>query len=231
MKSFFLFLSALIFTVPTYGQKVERHNSAQNQIVPVKTALNHLTVMLAKPVLSVASGSDAFRVEWRGERVFIEPTEAGVSTNLFIWTKSGRENYELEPAGSVASMDFAIDTQAFDPPPARKLAAHPKRASDPAEVPIEPMLGGTPVIQENWKAKKDRVQVMVRDLFEQNGDLFIRYSIDNRTTKMYVPGTPNVIEMTRWLSRATLTPRPYTQLSLARRRLTTSTRDRQLYLS
>ncbi len=35
--------------------------------------------------------------------------EPDASTNLFIWTTSERLNYELEPAGAVATMDFAVD--------------------------------------------------------------------------------------------------------------------------
>jgi hypothetical protein len=212
MKKIFIILSALLFAVPVCGQTIVTRDSAPNQIVQVNTALNHLTVIqLREPVLSVAAGSDVFKVEWRGNRVFVKPRESGVSTNLFIWTKSGRENYELEPAGPVATMDFAIETPAADPTPAPKPAR--KVSVDPMKAAAEGMLGGTPVRQESWKAKKHRVQVCVRDLFEQNGELFIRYSIDNRTKKPYAPGTPRVVEMTSGLSRTALAADAYTQLA------------------
>lgn len=210
MRKFCAILSTLIFVVPLYGQKVETRDPSQKQIIQVRTALNHLTVIqLEQPVLSVAAGSDGFRVEWRGNKVFIEPTEADVSTNLFIWTKSGRENYELEPAGPVAAMDFAIDTAASDPAPAPKPL--PRASIDPAKAVMEGMLGGTPVRQENWKARKRRVQVMVRDLFEHNGELFVRYSIENGTKEPYVPGTPHILLLTRVPGALAL--RAYTQLS------------------
>jgi hypothetical protein len=180
----------------------------------VKTALDHLTVIqLGEPVLSVASGSDAFKIEWRGNKVFIEPTETGVSTNLFIWTRSGRENYELEPTGPVGAMNFAIDTLAADPVPAPKPT--PKVSADPLKAAMEGMLGGTPVKQENWKARKHRVQVMVRDLFEEHGELFIRFSIENWTKKPYLPGTPRVALLNGALSRSQLAKRTYMQIRSA----------------
>lgn len=214
MRKLFTIFWALFLALPTYGQKIETQDPDRDQIVQVKTALNHLTVIqLAEPVLSVAAGSDAFKVEWRGNKVFIEPTEAGASTNLFIWTKSGRENYELEPAGPVTMMDFAIDTPAADPGPKPKPA--PKASVDPMKAAAEGMLGGTPVRQEKWKARKHRVQVMVRDLFENNGDLYIRYSIENGTKKPYRPGMPRVAILTGDLPHAALVDHAYTQLSAA----------------
>jgi hypothetical protein len=211
MNKVFLFLVALLFTIPLWGQTILARDPSSNQIVQVKTALNHLTVIqLGEPVLSVASGSDAFKIEWRGNKVFIEPTETGVSTNLFIWTKSGRENYELEPAGPVGGMDFAIDTPPADPAPTPKPA--PTVSVDPLKAVMEGMLGGMPVKQVSWKARKHRVQIMVRDLFEKHGELFIRYSIVNGTKKPYVPGAPQVTCATGALSHSELVKRAYTQL-------------------
>lgn len=216
MKKFLMILFALLVALPIYGQQIETRASGQDQIVRVATALNHLTVIqLSDPVLSVAAGSRAFRVEWRGNKVFVEPTEAGVSTNLFIWTKAGRNNYELEPAGSVRVMDFAIDTaaaaQAPDPP-SPKPEANATVEDDPEKHAIQVMLGGTPVRQENWKAEKHRVEVMVRDLFERNGTLYIRYSIENETRKAYAPGTPQVVELRGGASQAALIAHAYTQI-------------------
>jgi hypothetical protein len=206
----------LILALPVYGQKIETRDPSRNGIIQVKTALHHLTVVqLAEPALSVAAGSDAFKVEWRGTKVFIEPIEAGVSTNLFIWTKSGRQNYELEPAGSAATMDFAIDTRAVDPAP--KPKAKPKTSTDPTKSAIEEMLRGMPIQQASWKMRKHRVQVMVRDLFTENGELFVRYSIENGTKRPYTPGAPHVALLACNLPHA-LAAQAYTQLSAAESR-------------
>jgi hypothetical protein len=216
MKGFLIIVVVLALSLPLslWAQTIEIGASGESQIVRVRTALNHLTVIqLAEPVLSVAAGSDVFKVEWRGNKVFVEPTETGVSTNLFIWTKSGRENYELEPAGAVASMDFAIDTPAADPPPALKPVAKVIVPDDPMKLAAGAMLAGTPVRQANWKARKGRIQVMVRDLFEQKGELYIRYSIENGTRKVYLPGTPQVVRIEPAISAAVLARHAYTQLS------------------
>src|SRR5215472_12046379 len=112
MKRFWIILIITAISavaVPLAGQKIERESSDRSQIIHLKTALNHLTVIeLGEPVTQVATGSQSFKVEWRENKVFVQPTE-DASTNLFIWTASGRLNYELEPAGDVAGMDFAVD--------------------------------------------------------------------------------------------------------------------------
>jgi hypothetical protein len=215
MRRFLLVGTVFLIAGPLRAQKIVSRKPGQDQIVRVRTALNHLTVIqLAEPVESVAAGSQAFRVEWRGERVFVEPLEAGVSTNLFIWTKSGRQNYELEPAGLVDQMDFAIDgpaPKAVDPPSA-KPAAKAAPPSDPMRGADEWMLGGTPVSQEHWKPARHTVRVMVRDLFRENGELYIRYSVENNTQKLYSPGTPRVFEVTTDASSNALLTHAYMQL-------------------
>ena len=93
-------LAALV--QPAWAQRIEVQKPDPNRIVRVQTALNHLTVIeVREPVITVAAGSPAFKIEWRENKVFIQPTEADVATNLFIWTASGRTSYELEPAGAV----------------------------------------------------------------------------------------------------------------------------------
>src|SRR5690242_21327962 len=111
MKRFILIIAVISAAgMPLLGQKIERESSDRTQIIHLKTALNHLTVIeLREPVIQVAAGSQSFKVEWRENKVFVQPTESDASTNLFIWTASERLNYELEPAGDIAGMDFAVD--------------------------------------------------------------------------------------------------------------------------
>ena len=92
----------------------------------LKTALNHLTVIeVAEPVVQVAAGSPSFKVEWRENKVFVQPTEADAATNLFIWTANQRLNYELEPAGAVTDMDFAVDQAPVHVEPIKPASATP----------------------------------------------------------------------------------------------------------
>jgi hypothetical protein len=191
-QSLFVFVVLAMTAVPVLGQKIETQAQGSAAITRVETALNHLTVIeLSEPVLSVAAGSQAFKVEWRENKVFVEPTEANVSTNLFIWTKSRRLNYELEPAGEVAGMDFAIDQPRTPPPVVKTLAP----AADPPPrktVDDSALLGGKPVWMSAYKAKRNSVQLLIKDLFQQDGRMYIRYAVANLTNRVYEIGTPQV---------------------------------------
>jgi len=103
---------ALTMTFPPLpAQKIDTETPSRERVVRVQTAMTHLTVIeVAEPVATVAVGSpQAFKVERRENKVFIQPLQENVATNLFIWTASTRLNYELVPAVSDAGqMDFAM---------------------------------------------------------------------------------------------------------------------------
>jgi type IV secretory pathway VirB9-like protein len=100
MKRIALSLAVLTVTqVSATAQKIGTEAGDRARIVHLKTALNHLTVIeVGEPVVEVAAGSPTFKVEWRDNKVFVQPTEADAATNLFIWTATQRLSYELEPA-------------------------------------------------------------------------------------------------------------------------------------
>jgi len=220
MRRFTSGLIVLILAVPLWAQRIETATPSRDRVVPIHTALDHLTVIeVGEPVVTVAAGSAAFKVEWRENMVFIEPTEPGVSTNLFIWTASSRLNYELESAGEVGKMDFAIDYPKPTPvPPVTKMpnssGSHdgvgdpPTKASE-----IGPMLGGRPVRSELVKPSGHGVDVFLKDLFEQNDTLFIRYEIRNNSKDVYVPGNPRVFALNGVHSPQSLVGRENSQLS------------------
>jgi len=189
-----IFIIAVLVTatIQALGQKIERETNDGSQIVHLKTALNHLTVIeLREPVIQVATGSQSFKVEWRENKVFVQPTEADASTNLFIWTASQRLNYELEPAGAVASMDFAVDQIPL-------LVIQPKPASvaPPQPSPSEVLMAGKPVRLQSAKPTKKPVEVVIRDLYEQEGRVLVRYAVRNRGTRAYDVTTPQVYALT-----------------------------------
>jgi hypothetical protein len=189
----FILIIVVISTVgiPLAGQKIERASSDRSQIIHLKTALNHLTVIeLREPVTQVATGSQSFKVEWRENKVFVQPTEPDASTNLFIWTASERLNYELEPAGDVAAMDFAVDQMPL---------AQPKPASvtpPPQPSPSEILLAGKPVRLESSRPTRKPIEVTIRDLYEGDGRVLVRYAVRNRGNHVYDVSTPQVYELT-----------------------------------
>jgi len=179
-------------TMPVLAQKIETATSDHNQIIHLKTALNHLTVIeLREPVIQVATGSQTFKVEWRENRVFVEPTEPDASTNLFIWTASQRLNYELEPAGAVITMDFAVDQT-----PVQVTRPKPTSISPPQPSPTEVLLAGKPVRMESAKPSKKRVEVVISDLYEGDGRVLVRYAIRNQGDHAYYAHTPQVYSLT-----------------------------------
>ena len=182
--------------VPVLAQKIGTETSDRTRIVHLKTALNHLTVIeVGEPVLEVAAGSPSFKVEWRENKVFVQPTEADAATNLFIWTASQRLNYELEPAGTVASMDFAVDQAAVHTAEPIK----PTAATTP--VPISPsitelLLAGKPIRMLPSKQRSSKpVEVWISDLYEKDGRLLIRYAVRNHGAQPYSIDTPQVYQL------------------------------------
>lgn len=195
MKRFWTILIMTVLvtaTIPALAQKIQRETTDGSQIVHLKTALNHLTVIeLREPVIQVATGSQSFKVDWRENKVFLQPTEPDVSTNLFIWTTSQRLNYELEPAGAVVSMDFAVDQI-----PVPVAQPKPASAAPPPPSPSEILLAGKPVRLESAKPTKKPVEVVIRDLYEGDGRVLVRYAVRNRGTHAYDVTTPQVYALT-----------------------------------
>src|SRR5579862_1325637 len=189
--SIILIITALAAArMPLLAQRIERETGDHTQIIHLKTAMNHLTVIeLREPVIQVATGRQSFKVEWREHKVFVQPTESDASTNLFIWTASERLNYELEPAGEVATMDFAVDQVPL---------AQPKPASvvpPPQPSPTEILLAGKPVRLESSRPTRKPVEVTIRDLYEGDGRVLVRYAIRNRGNHVYDVSTPQVYEL------------------------------------
>lgn len=192
-----IWLSFLAVAALSWGaraQKVVVSEPAGGQIIHIQTALNHLTVLeMNEPVSTVAVGSPVFKVEWRGNKVFIEPTEPDVETNLFVWTASGRFNYELDPAGTVPKMDFAIEQPFAAPPVARVPGRRPSKRGDPS--PAEILMEAKPIRLHGSFSQKDRVTVDLTDLLEHDGQLLIRYTIRNESKKVYSPGTSRILKL------------------------------------
>lgn len=185
------FIAAATLACPAWGQRLEVEKPDQEKILHVQTALHHLTILeMSQPVDTVAVGSPVFRVEWRGNKVFIEPTEPHVATNLFVWTSAGRFNYELDPAGVVPQMIFAIDQPIPAPPKFPAVTPRTSESADPS--PADVLIAAKPIRLIGTIHGNNRVAIYLTDSFEHDGQIFIRYTIRNQTNKAYVPGSPHV---------------------------------------
>lgn len=210
-KTSLSFLMVTVLASAAWGQKVEVQKPDRGKILHVETALNHLTVLeMTEPVSTVAVGSPVFKVEWRENKVFIQPTEPNVATNLFVWTASGRFNYELDPAGSVPQMDFAIDQTVADPPAAPLSVNRLGKPTDPS--PAGVLLEAKSVRLHGSIPEKNRVAVYLTDILDHDGQVFIRYTIRNQSPKAYVPGAPQVVALNAACYRESLYPLSNSQL-------------------
>ena len=191
---------ALTMTFPPLpAQKIDNETPSRERVVRVQTAMNHLTVIeVAEPVATVAVGSpQAFKVERRENKVFIQPLQENVATNLFIWTASTRLNYELVPAVSDAGqMDFAIDYR--QPQPQAQVAQpKPAPAAVVSTVPNEMLLNSTPVrLVGGAAAAKADLGVLIRDVYRRQDEVFVRFSIENHSSQTLRAGTPAVVSLT-----------------------------------
>ena len=202
----------ILISTNTLAQKIETSQPEPGKILRVVTALNHLTVIeVAEPVTMVAAGSPSFKIERRDNKVFIQPLEEGQSTNLFIWTPTTRYAYELEPAGAISSMHFAVDHSLATARPLAnptEVAAAPDSTSTITRVLVDSL----PVKHGTSPAIKDRVTVIVKDILKLDDRLLIRYSIRNQGTETYELETPRVTLMANARSRRSLIPLSLTQL-------------------
>jgi hypothetical protein len=172
--------------------------TGQGQIRHVETSMNHLTVLeFGEPVTTLAVGDpDSFQIERHEDKVFIKPLQQGVSTNLFVWTASRELSYELDPSGSLSSMDVLIRT---DPAPNPRTDAHSD--AQPTEQEIrkiatlvltQTLAGAEDIGQESSKAESNRVQVALEQVYRTGDQIYIRYSLTNRTEAPYRVTTPVV---------------------------------------
>jgi hypothetical protein len=188
----------LIITVSAvlaaFGQRIERQKADRMKITRLATTQNHLSVLeFNEPVKEVAVGSSNFKVEWRENKVFVQPLEPDAATNLFIWTGSGRQSYELVPAGSVEQMHFAIDE---DPVvTAAKREEPPPPVIEQPKVPAAMMLESTPVKVVGSSKNHQKVEILVQDVYRKDGRVYVRYAIVNSGRTVYLPAAPEVFRL------------------------------------
>ncbi len=203
----------LMFVLALPLQRIETQYPDRAKVTRVETAMNHLTVIeLAEPVTLAAAGSPSFKIERRDNKVFIQPLEEGVSTNLFIWTGSGRWNYELVPAVSVETMHFAVDQQVSRSSETHEPATSTVDSRSSHSFAEEMLLFAKPIRNPGVKFGTTEVAVFITDVFRKDDQLFVRYRIDNRSTHPYLAGQPEVFGLQSAHSQISLHAYRYSQV-------------------
>jgi hypothetical protein len=207
---------AIAATLAAQAQRIETEKSDRHKVLRVGTAPNHLSVIeLADPVTEVAAGSSSFKIEWRGNKVFVQPLDPKATTNLFIWTASERLSYELVPAHSVEEMDFAIDQEPSPQPakamPPEKPVEDPQAARE-AKLAAEMLFSSTPVRLTGQSKQQGRIQIVLKDIYQERDRIYVRYAIQNNGKSAYVPATPDVFSLQSPHSSSSLYALAKTQL-------------------
>jgi Flp pilus assembly secretin CpaC len=206
-------LAILLFILAAGAQRVETQHADSARVTRVETAMNHLTIIeLAEPVTLAAAGSPSFKVERRENKVFIQPLEEGASTNLFVWTASGRWNYELIPASSVETMHFAIDQEIDAPRQTQNGATPPESSTSLQSLAEEMLLFGKPIRNAGLTVPTRGVGVFITDVYRKDDKLFVRYVIDNHTTQAYTGGVPEVFALNAPQSQRSIQTMRYSQV-------------------
>jgi hypothetical protein len=165
-----------------------------NKAIRVTTALNHLTVLeFQEPVTLVATGGTDFQIERQENKVFVKPLKSGVSTNLFVWTASNRFNYELEPAGEVKDMNFAIDNSATTAKPTVDPQVQLDQLAD--MMLTRAFLGAEPIDNTRISAAKNCVGVRIEQVFRTKNSLYVHYSIENHGKSSYHVTAPSAYQL------------------------------------
>ncbi len=169
--------------------------SLKNEVQHLATALDHITVLeFGEPVTQAASGSSTFHIEWRENKVFIKPTKAGASTDLFVWTASARYAYELDPPGEAKNMNFAVD-QAIPNKPVPNTGSEDQMAAVADMVLTRALLGADRIENSDIRNEKGHVVVRVENVYQSATSLYIRYAVQNLTTKPYRVVKPSIYEL------------------------------------
>jgi len=182
----FFALQSLFMTAdtPTVG-------AAGTEVIHVSTALDHITVLeFGETVSMVAAGSPAFQVERHDDKILVKPLRTGVSTDLVVWTPSRRLIYELEAPGEVANMNFAVDSRKMVVKEAAQTAS---RSEDVVESAMaRAFLAAIPIDSGRVHESRDGITVRFEHLLLSKRYVYLHYSMVNRGTRTYCPGTPAV---------------------------------------
>ena len=202
-----------IATLAAFGQKIDTQKPDRNKITRLGTTQNHLSVIeLGEPVTQVAAGSSSFKIEWRENKVFIQPLEPDATTNLFIWTASGRLSYELVPA-SVEQMHFAIDQ---DPATLQAKKEEPVEQAPVVQQPKIPaamLMESMPVKLVGSSRNHQKVEIVLQDVYQKDGRVYLRYAIVNGGRTVYLSAAPEVFTLNSPRAQQSLIPLANSQLA------------------
>jgi conjugative transfer protein CagX len=186
-----LILIYLVCVLPTLAQE---RSTTSEAVTHVSTALNHLSVLeFHEPVTMAAAGSSDFQIERQEDKVFIRPTKAGASTDLFVWTATRRFAYELETTPEVKNMNVSIDNPLPAVPASQAVSTQVDEFAD--MMLTRAFLGSVEITPANPHAAKSQICVRVQQVFRTRTSIYIHYTIENNSKRPYHVLAPDAFEL------------------------------------
>lgn len=184
-------ISLLIYLLFAVALRAQNSDPAQQTVLHVATALNHLTVLeFHEPVMMAAAGSSDFQIERQADKVFVKPTKPNAATDLLVWTQSNRFAYELETTADVKGMNFTVDAAI---PIRQPISA--SSTDEIADTILTRVFVGTVAIKSKRRKAQDNLAIQIDQVFRTRSTLYIHYRIKNNTDAVYRPGSPSVFEL------------------------------------
>jgi hypothetical protein len=191
---FLLLTFGVLVSCTPIAQSQDEQSTTVTKATHVATALNHMTVLeFQEPVTLVAAGGTDFQIERQENKVFVKPLKSGVSTNLFVWTASRRFNYELEPAGEVKDMNFAIDNTLGASKPAVDTQVQLDQLADMMFT--RAFLGAEPIDNSRISAMKNSVAVRIEQVLRTKNSVYVHYWIENHSKRPYQVAQPAAYQL------------------------------------
>jgi hypothetical protein len=202
-------LTAISLAVSLIAVAEDKTQSVQH----LATALDHITVLeFGEPVTQAATGSSAFNIEWRQNKVLIKPMKPGASTDLFVWTATRRFAYELDPPGETKNMNYALDNATTVSKPIPSPTPDAQMAEIADMVLTRAFLGADRIDSSAVKDKRGSVIVRIEDVFRSANGVYVRYSITNLTAQPYRVQRPSISQLSALHSRVSVLGLENTQL-------------------
>ena len=174
----------------------ENFISAQTHIEAINTAMHHITaVQVPEPVENVAVGSEQIHVEWRGNTVLLQPTQAGVKTNMIVFTHSKSYNYEIVPSKDPSEMTMVVK----EPSPPRKAPPVPPSRSEIQRehdaLYTDLLMTAQPINTHDVRKNKHKMSVEIELVSQDDDNYYIRFHAVNGGGDTYRLQTPKVMKL------------------------------------
>ena len=92
-------------------------------------------------------------------------------------------------------MHFAIDEDPVETQPKRADAAVPPAPPEQPKVPAAMLMESTPVKVVGSPKNRQKVAIILEDIYQRDGRVYVRYAIENAGSRIYLPATPAVFAL------------------------------------